>query len=106
MELLRKTLSHDSRYPGRDLNPVPPYQLVLKGFGPCGVIFMNVCVVITVSIVMLLRDSGPYGIIFMTMFIAFRLSRHSLWGIYYFLKTFIEELNGSVSFLFLTSSGL
>jgi hypothetical protein len=30
-------------------------------------IFMNVCVILTVAMVMLLRDFGPYGILFMTM---------------------------------------
>jgi hypothetical protein len=29
-------------------------------FGPYGIIFMNVCLVITVSTVMLLRDFGRY----------------------------------------------
>jgi hypothetical protein len=28
---------------------------------------MNMCVVITVTMIMLLRDFGPYGIIFTTM---------------------------------------
>jgi hypothetical protein len=28
---------------------------------------MNVCVVITIAVIMLLRDLGPYGIIFMTI---------------------------------------
>jgi hypothetical protein len=36
-------------------------------FGPHAIIFMNVCVVITVSMVMPLWDVGPYGIVFMTM---------------------------------------
>jgi hypothetical protein len=27
---------------------------------------MNVCAVITIAMIMLLRDFGPYGIIFMT----------------------------------------
>jgi hypothetical protein len=30
---------------------------------------MNVCVVITVAMVMLLQDFGPYGILFMTVFL-------------------------------------
>jgi len=83
MELLRKTLSHDSRYPGRDLNPVPPYQLVLKGFGPCGVIFMNVCVVITVSIVMLLREALLIGQ-------SFQIFRHQIIFKLKFLDNFVK----------------
>jgi uncharacterized YccA/Bax inhibitor family protein len=39
--------------------------LLLRDFGPNGIIFTNVCVVITVSMAMLLRDFGPNGIIFM-----------------------------------------
>jgi uncharacterized YccA/Bax inhibitor family protein len=51
--------------------------LLLRDFGPYGIIFMNVCVVITVAIVMLLRDFGTYGILFMTMCIYyFIFSRH------------------------------
>jgi hypothetical protein len=39
---------------------------------------MNVCVVITVAMVMLLRDFGPYGIIFVSMCVYhFTFSRHS-----------------------------
>jgi hypothetical protein len=30
---------------------------------------MNMCVVITVSMVMMLRNFGPYGIIFMTKYV-------------------------------------
>jgi hypothetical protein len=41
--------------------------LLLRDFGPYGIKFMNVCVVITVAMVMLLRDFGPCGKIFMTM---------------------------------------
>jgi hypothetical protein len=41
------------------------YHLLLRDFGPCGIIFMNVCVVISVDMVMLLRDFRPYGILFM-----------------------------------------
>jgi hypothetical protein len=53
-------------------------HLVLRNFGPYGVIFMNVCVVINVAVVMLLRDSGLHGTIFMTMCVYyFRFSRHS-----------------------------
>jgi uncharacterized YccA/Bax inhibitor family protein len=40
--------------------------MLLRDFGPYGIIFMNMCV-ITVAMVMLLRDFGPYGIIFMNM---------------------------------------
>jgi uncharacterized YccA/Bax inhibitor family protein len=36
--------------------------LLLRDFGPYGIIFMNVCIVITVAMVMLLRDFGPHGI--------------------------------------------
>jgi hypothetical protein len=42
-------------------------HLLFRDFGPYRIIFMNVCVVITVVMIMLLRDFGPYGIIFMTM---------------------------------------
>jgi hypothetical protein len=35
------------------------YHLLLRDFGPYVIIFMNVCVVITVAMVMLLRDFGP-----------------------------------------------
>jgi hypothetical protein len=39
----------------------------------------DVCTVITVAMVMLLRDFEPYGIIFMTMYVHhFRFSSHSL----------------------------
>jgi hypothetical protein len=41
--------------------------MLLRDFGPYGIIFLNVCVVITVDILMLLRDFGPYGIIFMNV---------------------------------------
>jgi hypothetical protein len=44
---------------------------------------MNVCVVITIAMVMLLRDFQPYGIIFMTMCVyCFRFSCHSGQAIY------------------------
>jgi hypothetical protein len=35
-------------------------HLLLRDFGPYGIIFMNVCVVITVAMVILLQDLGPY----------------------------------------------
>jgi hypothetical protein len=38
--------------------------LLSRDFGPYGIIFMNVCVVITVAMEMLLRAFGQYGIIF------------------------------------------
>jgi hypothetical protein len=38
--------------------------MLLKDFGLYEIIFMNVSVVITVAVVMLLRDFGPYGIRF------------------------------------------
>jgi uncharacterized YccA/Bax inhibitor family protein len=41
--------------------------LLSRNFGPYGIIFMNLCVVITVAMVINLRDFGPYGIIFMNM---------------------------------------
>jgi hypothetical protein len=43
-------------------------NLLLRDSGPYGIIFMNVCVVITVAMVMLLRNFGPYGKISMTVF--------------------------------------
>jgi hypothetical protein len=42
-------------------------HLLFRDFGPYGIIFKNVCVIITVAMVMLLRYFGPRGIIFMTM---------------------------------------
>jgi hypothetical protein len=42
-------------------------HLLLRDFYPYVNIFMNVCVVITVAMVMLWRDFGPYGILFMTV---------------------------------------
>jgi hypothetical protein len=36
-------------------------HLLLRDFGPYGIIFMNVCVVITVATVLLLRGFGPDG---------------------------------------------
>jgi hypothetical protein len=42
--------------------------IYVKDFGPYGIVFMNVCVVITVAMVLLLRDFGPYGITLMTVF--------------------------------------
>jgi hypothetical protein len=35
-------------------------NLLLRDFGPYGIIFMNVCVVITVAMVMMLRDIMGY----------------------------------------------
>jgi uncharacterized YccA/Bax inhibitor family protein len=40
---------------------------LLRDSGPYRIIFMNACVVTTVTMVMLLGDFGPYGIILMTM---------------------------------------
>jgi uncharacterized YccA/Bax inhibitor family protein len=40
------------------------WSFVVRDFGPCGIIFMNMCVVMAVAMVMLLRDFGPCGIIF------------------------------------------
>jgi hypothetical protein len=37
--------------------------MLLMDFGPCGLIFTYVCVVITVAMIMLLLDFGPYGLI-------------------------------------------
>jgi hypothetical protein len=42
-------------------------HLLLSDFGPFGIIFMNMRVVITVAVVILLQDFGPYGVIFMTV---------------------------------------
>jgi hypothetical protein len=48
------------------------------GFWALWDIIYDVCVVITVSMVMLLWDFGPNGIIFMTMCVCyFRFARHS-----------------------------
>jgi uncharacterized YccA/Bax inhibitor family protein len=35
-------------------------NLMLRDFGPYGIIFINVCVVITVAMLILLSDVGPY----------------------------------------------
>jgi hypothetical protein len=52
--------------------------LLLRNLWPCGIIFINVCVVVTVAMDMMLRDSRPYGIIFMTMCVYyFRFSHRS-----------------------------
>jgi uncharacterized YccA/Bax inhibitor family protein len=37
-------------------------RVLLRDFGPNEIIFMNVCVGISVAMVMLLRDFGPYGV--------------------------------------------
>jgi hypothetical protein len=49
--------------------------MLLRDFGPYVIIFMNVRVDITVAMVMLLRDFGPYGILFTTMCVYFTFSR-------------------------------
>jgi hypothetical protein len=41
-------------------------HLLFRNFGPYVIIFMNVCVLITVAMAMLSRDFQHYGIIFMT----------------------------------------
>jgi hypothetical protein len=38
-------------------------HLLLRDFGPYGIILMNVFVITTVAMVMLLRDFGSFGII-------------------------------------------
>jgi hypothetical protein len=48
--------------------------LLLKDFGPYGIIFMNVCVLIAVAVIMVLRDLGPYGVIFMTTSLDFTVT--------------------------------
>jgi uncharacterized YccA/Bax inhibitor family protein len=40
---------------------------LLRDFGTYGIIFKNMCVVITVAMIMLLRDFGPYWMIFMSI---------------------------------------
>lgn len=42
-------------------------DLKLRDFCPCGIILINVCVVIFVTVIMLLSDFGPNGIIFMIL---------------------------------------
>jgi hypothetical protein len=42
-------------------------HLFLRDFGPYGTIFMIMCAVITVAMVILLRDIGCYGIICVTV---------------------------------------
>jgi hypothetical protein len=41
--------------------PVLAGHLILSGFEPYGIMFTNLCV-ITVVMVMMLRNSGPYGV--------------------------------------------
>jgi hypothetical protein len=40
-------------------------HLLLRDFGPNGIIFINARAGITTAMIMLLRDSGPYEIILM-----------------------------------------
>jgi len=42
-------------------------HLLLRDFGPYGIIFMMACVGLTVAMAMLFGDFGPHGIIFMTV---------------------------------------
>lgn len=44
-------------------------HLLGRDFGPYETIFKNVCAVVTVATVMLLRDFGHYWITFMTVFL-------------------------------------
>jgi hypothetical protein len=53
-------------------------HLPLRDLGPYVIMFMNVCVVITVAMVMLLRDLGACKIIFTIVCYYFRFSRHTL----------------------------
>jgi hypothetical protein len=46
--------------------------IMLRDFGPHGIISMNVCVA-AVAMVMLLRNFGPYGIIFMTVYLLIKI---------------------------------
>jgi hypothetical protein len=53
-------------------------HLLLMYSGPYGIMFMNVCAVVTVTMAILLKDFGPYGIICMTMYVyCFGFSRNS-----------------------------
>jgi hypothetical protein len=53
-------------------------HLPLRDFGPYGIIFINVCVVMTVATVMLLKDFWPYWIKFMAVCVyCFRFFGHS-----------------------------
>jgi hypothetical protein len=53
-------------------------HLLSGNFVPYVTIFMNVRVVVTIAMLMLLRDFGSYRIIFMSMCVYyFRYSRHS-----------------------------
>jgi hypothetical protein len=52
--------------------------MLLKEFGPYGITFINVCVVITVDMALFLRNFVPYEIMLMPMCVYFLiLSRHS-----------------------------
>jgi hypothetical protein len=44
-------------------------NLLVKDFGPYGIILKNICVFITVAVVMLFTNFGLYGIKFVTMYI-------------------------------------
>jgi hypothetical protein len=79
--------------------------LLLRDFGPYGIIFMNVCVVITVAMVMQLKGFQPYGIIyccvcpvleiFATFFMVFT-SIYTIILVYLYLKA-LEMLSVSVT---------
>jgi hypothetical protein len=42
-------------------------QFLLTDFGPYGIVYINVCVVIALTIIMLVKEFGPLRIVFMTM---------------------------------------
>jgi hypothetical protein len=42
-------------------------HLIFEIFEPYAIIFTNVCIVITVAMVMVLREFGQYGIIYMIL---------------------------------------
>jgi hypothetical protein len=66
--------------------------ILLRDFGPCGIILKNICV-ITVTMVMLLRDFGPYGIMFMTMTICVFVATGCTTGVRFSAKGRIFSLN-------------
>lgn len=66
--------------------------MLLRGFGPYVILFMNACVVITIAMIVLLKDFEPYWIIF-TMFIYYYSRYHGsnvngFWSLQYNIYKF------------------
>jgi hypothetical protein len=77
MEAVRTSETSVDNHSTRQYNPEDSSEqvidrLLLRGFGPYGMIFMNVRVFISVAMMMLLRNFGPHEIIH--LFLLFPLS--------------------------------